>query len=340
MENVNFLNHYLLLITHYSTSSQILTLWVASIVDYFVGDPWGLPHPVQFIGKVIDQWVKLTLTYFTTPIVRKIWGVVIGLTLIIGSGVLSWLLIYVASGINPYGSFFLQVVLLASCFAGRSLRNAMEDVLNYLRCNDVENARYRLRFYVGRDTDNLTITDIYRGLLETLSENTTDGVTAPLFYAILGAFFPVIGSVPLAMAYKTASTLDSMIGYKKEPFTDIGWFSAKLEDYLTWIPCRLTVLTLAVIAGKPWQKIRECRVYAIQDSSPNSGWSEAIYAIILRVQLGGINYYQGEKKIKPLLGKPLKPIDEDVINQSLLLTRSCFLLWLFIASVMLLIRLK
>ena len=98
---------------------------------------------------------------------------------------------------------------------------------------------------------NLSEAEILRAVLETVTENATDGVMAPLFYAIVGAFIPVIGAVPLALAYKASSTLDSMVGYREAPYTYIGWFSARLEDCLTWLPCRLTVITLALLSGKP-----------------------------------------------------------------------------------------
>ncbi len=137
----------------------------------------------------------------------------------------------------------------------------------------------------------------------------------------------------MAIAYKASSTLDSMIGYKQEPYIDIGWFSAKIEDYLTWLPCRLTVLTLAIISGDTLNKLKLCQKYATKDPSPNSGWSESIYAVILGVQVGGVNIYRGEKKIKPLLGKPVHPIEEKTIYQALSLTRTCFLIWLVFVSI-------
>jgi adenosylcobinamide-phosphate synthase len=158
-------------------------------------------------------------------------------------------------------------------------------------------------------------------------------VTSPLFYATLGAFFFPLGSVPLAIAYKAASTLDSMIGYLREPYTDIGWFSAKFEDYLTYLPCRLTVLTLACLSGQPQRVLQICRRDAPHDPSLNSGWSECVYAAILGVQLGGINYYQGVPKPKPLLGDPQNPITTTTVEQAFVLTRHCFLLWLVIALV-------
>lgn len=314
--------------------SPLLIIYLASILDYILGDPWGWIHPVQLMGWVINSYTNFILKKTYRPLLRKIAGVILCLILVIGSATLSWFLIYIATKINNYFAIILQVILLASCFAGKSLRCAAEDVLQYLRKNDLCQARHRLSFYVGRDTDNLSTDEIFRAILETIAENTTDGVTAPLFYALVGVFVPMIGSIPFAIAYKALSTLDSMVGYKKEPFTDIGWFSARLEDYITWLPCRLTVLTVAIISGNVKEYITECKIYAIKDPSPNSGWSEGIYAVTLGIQLGGENSYKGEKKFKPLLGKPLNKINEDIIKKALSLTRYSFLSWLLISSLM------
>jgi adenosylcobinamide-phosphate synthase len=142
-----------------------------------------------------------------------------------------------------------------------------------------------------------------------------------------------LGAVPLAFAYKAASTLDSMVGYHREPYTDLGWFSAQLEDRLTWLPCRVTVLTLSLFSGKPLKVLAICRRDGVKDPSPNSGWSESAYAAILGVQLGGKNTYQGIIKDKPLLGDAQEAISLAKINQALSLTRYCFLLWLMIAMI-------
>lgn len=309
----------------------LIIICLASILDYLIGDPKNWYHPVQLIGGIIEKSTNFVINQTENKTIRKIAGIVIGLSLVLGSGIITWLIIYLLSQVNYWLAFAFQVVLLASCFAVRSLTSAAEDVLSALRDKDLSEARHRLSFYVGRDTDNLSQKEIYRAILETVSENTTDGVTAPLFYALLGAFVPIIGCVATAMAYKTLSTLDSMIGYQREPYQDIGWFSAKWEDYMTWLPCRLTVLTLALISFHPISNIRECRKYALQDPSPNSGWSEGIYAVILGVQLGGENSYNGVKKFKPLLGKHQREIDEKVIKKALLLTHSSVFLWLFLA---------
>ncbi|HEY9608432.1 adenosylcobinamide-phosphate synthase CbiB [Allocoleopsis sp.] len=259
---------------------------------------------------------------------RRWAGIVLGAGLIIGSGLTGWLVVRGANWIHPFVGIAVEIILLASCFAGRSLRTAAVDVLQPLAAGQLEQARFQLSHYVGRDTEKLDEPEILRAVLETVTENATDGVTAPLFYAIVGAFLPGVGSVPLALAYKAASTLDSMVGYRVEPYTDLGWFSAQLEDFLTWLPCRFTVITLALVSGKPHEVWRLCLRDAPKDPSPNSGWSECTYAAILGVQLGGTNWYQGVAKDKPLLGELIHPITPGKIDQALGLTRYCVLIWL------------
>ncbi len=309
--------------------SSFVLIW-AGIVDYLIGDPWGWLHPVQVMGWVIQNYTKLALKLCNPGWQRRLAGILLGLLLIIGSGFLGWLIIWGCSIINPLLGTTIAIVLLASCFAEKSLRLAVEDVLASLETGDLIKSRSRLSMYVGRDTDNLSPSEILRALLETVAENAVDGVTAPLFYAIVGSFTP-LGAVPFALAYKAASTLDSMVGYLEQPYTDIGWFCAQLEDYLTWIPCRLTVTTLGLFSGHPLRVWSICRRDGIKDPSPNSGWSEAAYAAILGVQLGGSNTYKGVVKEKPLLGDAIDTISVSKINQALTLTRACFLVWLAIA---------
>lgn len=293
-----------------------------------IGDPWGWPHPVRVMGWVISHFTQFALKHWKSPLERRWAGIVLGVGVIIGSGLAGWLMLRGASWVHPLVGVAVAGILLASCFAGRSLRAAAVDVLQPLTTGQLTQARSNLSQYVGRDTEELAEPEILRAVLETVTENATDGVIAPLFYAIVGAFLPGVGSVPLALAYKAASTLDSMVGYRQEPYTDLGWFSAKLEDLLTWLPCRLTVITLGLLSGKPQEVWRLCLRDAIKDPSPNSGWSECAYAAILGVQLGGTNWYQGVAKSKPLLGDSVDPITEEKIHQALELTRYCILIWL------------
>ncbi|MEL6439516.1 MAG: adenosylcobinamide-phosphate synthase CbiB [Cyanobacteria bacterium J06621_8] len=311
-----------------SSSSWILLL--AALIDFLIGDPWGWLHPVQVMGWLINKVSWLAIKFCSPGWQRRLAGLLLGVLLIAGSGFLAWAVGFYLGLINSLLGEGIQIVLLASCFAGRSLRVAVLDVLKPLAAGNILQARSHLSRYVGRDTENLSQSEILRALLETVAENSVDGVTAPLFYGIVGSYLAV-GAAPLALAYKAASTLDSMIGYLREPYRDLGWFSAQLEDLLTWIPCRLTVLTLGLLTAKPRRVWQICCRDGFQDPSPNSGWSEAAYAAILGVQLGGENTYQGVVKSKPLLGDAVDSISPAKIQQALNLTRYCCLFWLAIA---------
>ncbi len=310
---------------------SIYVFILAATLDYFIGDPLGWLHPVQVMGWVISRFTKFAHVYCQDSLTQRIAGIALSLILIFSSGLFGWSVIQSARWLHPLLGITVESILLASCFALKSLRVAAESVLQPLTEGQLGDARSVLRNYVGRDTENLTEPEILRAVLETVTENATDGVMAPLFYAIVGAFIPVIGPTPLALAYKASSTLDSMVGYRDAPYTYLGWFSARLEDCLTWVPCRLTVLTLALLSGKPKHVWQICRKYAVADPSPNSGWSECAYAAILGVQMGGTNWYRGVAKHKPLLGEPKYPITPTCIDQALRLTRYCFLLWLGLA---------
>ena len=307
-------------------------LILAAVLDYLIGDPWGFPHPVQAMGWVISRWTDFAFKHFSSPLTLRCCGVFLAIGLVTGSGVVGWVIVHTASLLHPLFGLAIESILLASCFAGRSLKAAAGDVLQHLNVDDIASSRSTLSLYVGRDTQQLSKSEILRAVLETVTENATDGVMAPLFYAIAGTFIPYIGAVPLALAYKAASTLDSMVGYREAPYTDLGWFSARLEDHLTWLPCRLTVLTLALLSGNPGHVWLICRRDAIKDPSPNSGWSECAYAALLGVQVGGTNWYRGVAKHKPLLGDAINPITPEKIDRALQLTRYCFLIWLGLAT--------
>ncbi|HTL90253.1 MAG TPA: adenosylcobinamide-phosphate synthase CbiB [Leptolyngbya sp.] len=299
----------------------------AAGLDFCIGDPWGWIHPVQVMGWSIAQFKTIAFRITKNRMALRFAGMILTIGLMSISSAIAWGMMAIASAIHPAFGSAIAVILLASCFAGRSLRNAAEDVIKSLE--ELEKARSQLRLYVGRDTENLSEAEILRAVLETVTENAVDGVMAPLFYALVGVFTP-LGSVPLAIAYKASSTLDSMIGYREAPYTDFGWFSAKTDDLFTWLPCRLTVFTLGLISGKPLDVWQLCQRDAPKDTSPNSGWSECVYAAVLGVQVGGINHYRGVEKQKPLLGEALQPITIDIIRRATRLTRSCFLIWLAI----------
>ncbi len=314
-----------------TNSQSIIILLIAAILDYLIGDPWSWLHPVQVMGWLINRFIGLFgFKKCDRPLLQSCSGIFLGLSLIIGSGVFGWAISYGSYLIHPIFGIVSQSIIVASCLAQKSLRQAADTVLQVLESGNLAQARQSLSLYVGRDTQNLTEAEILRAVMETVTENATDGVMAPLFYAIVGAFTP-FGSAALALAYKAASTLDSTIGYREAPYTYLGLFSARVEDYLTWLPCRLTVLTLALVSGKPREVWQICFRDAVKDASPNSGWSEGAYAAVLGVQVGGTNWYRGVAKPKPLIGNAIYPITLARIYQALQLTQYCFFTWLLIA---------
>lgn len=314
------------------TVEAAIVLIAAACLDFIVGDPWGWPHPVQGMGIVIQHYCNWIWRWVKRSFLLRIAGTILALGLVGGSAFAAWFTVCTLYEVWVPAGWITETVLLASCFAGRSLRAAAEDVLGHLKRGSIQEARVALSHSVGRDTATLSEPEILRAVLETVAENATDGVMAPLFYAIVGLALPEVGPVPFAIAYKAASTLDSMVGYRDKPYTDIGWFSAHLDDVLTWLPCRLNVLTLGAISGKLQAVWRLCQRDAAKDPSPNSGWSECAYAAILGVQLGGLNSYKGTLKLKPLLGRAYQPITLERIYFALRLTRNCFVLWVVIAT--------
>jgi adenosylcobinamide-phosphate synthase len=279
-------------------------------------------------GLGIKQYTQVIFRGVSSPLGQRIAGVLLGIGLPLLSAGLIALIVNASEMISPILGFGITTIAISSCWATRSLRQAAEAVINPLSKGNLDDAREQLQHYVGRDTASLSAAEILRALLESVSENATDGVFAPLFYSLCGLFISPTWGVAAAFAYKSLSTLDSMVGYRTAPYTHLGWCSARLEDAATWLPCRLTVVTIAVISGHFLQVIRICQRDAPADPSPNSGWSECAYAAALGIQLGGLNYYQGKPSYKPLLGNNLEPITLNKLTIALNLTRYGFLIWL------------
>ena len=194
----------------YITESIVLLL--AASLDYLIGDPWSWPHPVRVMRWIISQWTQLVITHCDGKWQRRLAGVGLGIGLILSSAFVGWLIIRGANWLNPLWGIALEAVMLASCLAGRSLRAAAVDVLKPLSDGQIDIARSQLSLYVGRDTEKLSQPEIRRAILETVTENATDGVMAPVFYGIVGAFLPGVGTVPLALAYKAANCDNRIVG--------------------------------------------------------------------------------------------------------------------------------
>lgn len=268
--------------------------------DQIVGDPPKWPHPVVFMGKII-AWYEERFNQ-GSPQLRRLKGTVLTLLLVIGSFALTAGLIGMAKEISVVFGLTIEVLLLGSTLAGKSLLEAGGHVLNPLKEDNLVKARNKLGWFVSRDTSNLSEGEIVRGTVETLAENFVDGILSPLF-------FMFIGGAPLAMAFKAVSTLDSMIGYRNERYEDFGWFAARTDDWANYIPARLSVGIL-LLAGWFYKlpvgyALKIWRRDAKAHPSPNGGNPESIVAGLLGIQLGGNNIYHGKVHHRVEMGDPL-----------------------------------
>lgn len=290
--------------------SSMLILLGAILLDLCIGDPKWLPHPVIGIGNMIAFLEKK----WNQGKYKKMKG--LALTVIVVGFVyaISFLLIWLAYKVHFYIGVGLEIYLISSTIAIKGLRDAASQVLKPLVQGDLIEARENLSLIVGRDTQNLEEPEIVRGTVETVAENTVDGITAPLFWAFLGG-------APLALAYRAVNTLDSMVGYKNERFAQFGWASARLDDGCNWLPARLTAwsiwLSSLVIASSRWSVAWKITLRdASKHPSPNSGWSEAMVAALLGVQLGGINFYQGIESKRAMMGERLRVLQATDIHKA------------------------
>ncbi|MCP9941669.1 cobalamin biosynthesis protein CobD [Cyanobium sp. ATX 6E8] len=335
-------------------------------LDRLVGDPRWCLHPVVVMGWWITGLRRLAEAWAgDAPGKLRLAGALITLLLVGGSGLAGWCLEQLVRELATRGpvaaglSLATLTFALASALAGRSLEQAVQQVLNRLPPDSVQRvqnpeaqntsspeslmaARQALAWIVGRDTNGLDRAEILRATAETASENAVDGLFAPLFWMLVGAGIgslnPALpGPLALAWGFKAASTLDSMLGYRRGRLRWLGTAGARLDDLLVWLPCRLAALSLAVAAGHPGHcgallaaALRE----GAADPSPNAGVSQAAYAHAAGVQLGGSNRYGGQIRSKPLLAKGLPPADADAVQRILALNRRLETLWLAIAGTM------
>jgi len=286
-----------------------------------MGDPPKLPHPVRWIGKLIQSQTVL----WNKGKWRKLRGMVMALAVVGTTMFVVTLIVLLSYQVSLLFGIVVEGLLIGIGLAQRSLKEAAMAVYVPLVNGDFTEARVKLSWIVGRDTDKLGEEEIVRGVVETVSENTSDGVTAPLFYAFL---FGAIG----LWGYKAVNTLDSMVGYKNDTYKDFGMFSAKLDDVLNFIPSRLTglLLVLGTKNDTNWSLGKRLKRW-VQDArkhpSPNSGYLEAATAVQLGIQLGGKNSYQGVVSHRALMGERLVPLTKEHIMGSIVQMRMATLLF-------------
>lgn len=299
----------------------IIPLILGFVADILIGDPHWLPHPVRLFGRLISVGEK----WLNKGNHRKLKGAMMTAALVSAVFLFLFLLLKVISA-----SFMLWTII-ASVFvfyglANHSLIKESLLVIKALKKEGIEAGRKRLGFIVGRDTAALNENQVRTAVLETLAENLSDGVIAPLF-------FYAVGGVPAMLAYKMANTLDSMIGYKNERYKDFGWFAARLDDVLNFLPARITAF-LMVLLTFSWRGLKFIFKYGRQHASPNSGYPEAALAGILNCRLGGPNYYSGKVVVKPYIGDNNRTVsDADVYKACVINFASAFFFILLIVIV-------
>ncbi|WP_096224971.1 adenosylcobinamide-phosphate synthase CbiB [Geobacillus sp. FJAT-46040] len=287
--------------------THLAALTLALFLDALVGDPRWLPHPVRGMGTLI-AWLDRRWNQGTKRRAKGAAAAAVVLAAVYG---VSALVVYVGYALSVYVGVAIEAALIFTTIATKSLAEAAEDVRRPLEAGDLPEARRALSMIVGRDTERLDEASITRACVETVAENTSDGITAPLFYAALGG-------APLAMLYRAVNTCDSMLGYKNETYREFGWAAARLDDALNYIPARLTALVMVLVCGG--RRLRLALSILFRDArrhpSPNSGWPEAAMAGLLGVQLGGTNTYGGVVSERPTLGDPDVPLRSVHIRQA------------------------
>ena len=281
----------------------------AFILDMIIGDPQGMPHPVRYIGKLIT---RLSGDLRKKPGNERRKGVVLMIITVMTTFIIALAVTIAAYSLSTAAGIIVETVLCYFCIAAKDLCYESMKVYKDLEATDTENARYHLSWIVGRDTDILDENGIARAAVETVAENTSDGVTAPLFYMM-------IGGAPAAYTYKAINTLDSMVGYKNDEFIDFGRASSLTDDVVNYIPSRITALYMCAAAyilgmdGKAayrvWKRDRR------KHESPNSAQGEAAAAGALGIVLGGGAYYKGVFHERPLIGDSTREIEKEDIKR-------------------------
>ncbi len=288
------------------------------ILDLIFGDPHWLPHPICLIGNLIgflERNLRPKLAPNKTALL--VGGALMVVIVLVISFVVPMAILLAAGMVSPWLAFALETIMCYQIFATKCLRDESMHVYDALRKQDLADARVKLSWIVGRDTQNLDEEEITKGAVETVAENTADGIIAPMLYMFLGG-------VPLAFLYKGINTMDSMVGYKNDKFLYFGRCAAKLDDLANLIPARITGLVMIVAAfllgldGKnAWKVFWRDRYNHL---SPNSAMTESVTAGALNIQLGGDHFYFGKLVHKDTIGDDIRPVcPEDIVKTNNLL---------------------
>ena len=288
------------------------------ILDLIFGDPLWLPHPICLIGNLIgflDKKLRRMLAPGETALLLG--GALMVIIVLVLTFAVPFAVLTLAEQVNPWLRFALETVMCYQIFATKCLRDESMKVYTALKDNDLVDARLKLSWIVGRDTKELDAAEVTKGAVETVAENTADGIIAPMFYMF-------IGGAPLAFLYKGINTMDSMVGYKNDTYLYFGRCAAKLDDLANLIPARITGLVMIVAsyflnldAKRAWKTFWRDRYHHL---SPNSAMTESVTAGALNIQLGGDHFYFGKLVHKETIGDDIRPVcPEDIVTTNNLL---------------------
>lgn len=317
--------------------SRIAALIAGFVLDLILGDPHGLIHPVQIIGWFIDRIRKglQKMIYGCSfeqvkekDLPRKktaelLAGYLLTLLIVGGTYAVVFGILYGAGKIHPYLGLGLETFFIYQILATKSLKTESMKVYDRLKAGDLAGARKEISYLVGRDTENLSESEVAKADVETIAENTADGIIAPMFFIALGG-------APLGFAYKAVNTLDSMVGYRNDEFLHLGHASARLDDLCNLIPARLAagmmILASAILGYDTLHAVKIYRRDRYKHLSPNSAQTESVAAGALDIALGGTHDYFGKPVVKPVIGDDIRPVEyEDIKKTNNLLYVSAFL---------------
>lgn len=288
------------------------------ILDLIFGDPHWLPHPICLIGNMIGFLERnLRKLLAPNPTALLAGGALMVIIVLVVSFAVPYYILQLAEAVSPWLRFGLETIMFYQIFATKCLRDESMKVFTALDNNDLADARVKLSWIVGRDTKNLSAEDVTKGAVETVAENTADGIIAPMLYMFLGG-------APLAFLYKGINTMDSMVGYKNDKYLYFGRCAAKLDDLANLIPARIAGLVMIIAAflvglngPGAWKIFWRDRYHHL---SPNSAMTESVTAGALNIQLGGDHYYFGKLVHKETIGDDIRPVcPQDIMQANRLL---------------------
>ncbi|ADK16248.1 Cobalamin biosynthesis protein CbiB [Clostridium ljungdahlii DSM 13528] len=308
---------------------NLIDIVIAVVIDWIIGDPYWFPHPVIYIGKLISYLDKKGRKLCKKEESLKAFGGLIVFLVAFVSFIVPFaVLLLLRKNVilyNIVNTFIIWTTISAKCLAVEAKK-----VYYALKKEDIEDARTKLSYIVGRDTSSLSSQEIIRADVETVAENTSDGVIAPLIYAaIFGA--------PLAMLYKGINTMDSMLGYMNEKYRYIGFFPAKVDDVFNFIPSRITGVLMCisafVVKGNPFKSFKIMIRDRKNHKSPNCAYPEAAAAGAMRIQLGGTNVYFGQVVYKPTIGDRLMELSFKHIGQCIIIMYFTEILFMILCGI-------